>query len=203
MMGGLKNMVTGSFRKRGSSGVSADEGVKPPAPPPGELKPPASLKEEDVPKCRETTRLEAALVEVKKSKDRVKMKSVKAQLAVSKENDMQAYFNAFEKARLVKEIPNLQKKLDEAWEADDEELIDKFDEIILRAKTDLKGIEKKADEEVRFYGRGEEGCGSVGWGFMHVFLTTNLRIRYNLLSRSLRRRRRRSWRSLGSERMLI
>ncbi|GMI04359.1 hypothetical protein TrLO_g9662 [Triparma laevis f. longispina] len=129
VMGGLKSMVAGSFRKRGSSIAMASP-------------PTVNVNPKDVPKSSETARLEAALLEAKKNKDRAKMKSVKAELSASKENDLKTHTFILEKAKLVKKVADLQKKLDEAWEADEEELIDKYDEMIQSATDSLNNIRK-------------------------------------------------------------
>eukprot|EP00519_Triparma_laevis_P013984 CAMPEP_0182494894 /NCGR_PEP_ID=MMETSP1321-20130603/3726_1 /TAXON_ID=91990 /ORGANISM="Bolidomonas sp., Strain RCC1657" /LENGTH=780 /DNA_ID=CAMNT_0024698101 /DNA_START=97 /DNA_END=2436 /DNA_ORIENTATION=+ len=108
---------------------------------------------EEVPPSKETTRLQNAVAEAKKNRDVDALKTFKAQLAASIENDKalhtkkkEAERKKLEKQRekerkkleASNEIADLQKKIDEAWEAEVED-----EELIKQLEKKLKAAQKK------------------------------------------------------------
>ncbi|GMH84084.1 hypothetical protein TrST_g11232 [Triparma strigata] len=95
-----------------------------------------------VPPSEETKVIETALVEAKKKKDLPLMKSLKAKLALSKQTDSAI-------AATSAKAEDLQQQVEEAWDGDDDDLIERLQGLLEEAEAEKAAAEKPRLEERR------------------------------------------------------
>eukprot|EP00519_Triparma_laevis_P009684 CAMPEP_0182502722 /NCGR_PEP_ID=MMETSP1321-20130603/13970_1 /TAXON_ID=91990 /ORGANISM="Bolidomonas sp., Strain RCC1657" /LENGTH=485 /DNA_ID=CAMNT_0024707717 /DNA_START=77 /DNA_END=1531 /DNA_ORIENTATION=+ len=103
---------------------------------------PAPKTSSAVEPSEETKQLEAAVAEAKKKKDLPLMKSLKAELAVSKKADADIF------AATVK-VNELKQKVEDAWETENDELIEKMQGLLEKAEAEFAPLQRVMKERER------------------------------------------------------